>query len=333
MQTIKVWFTDFWPLFKQKDNFLIDILKERYNVVLDSHNPDFLFYSLFGIENKKYNCVKIFFTGENERPDFTECDYALSFDYSDNPRNYRFPLYSIYDDVNKLTKPKPDFEEIFTQKTKFCNFIYSNPANPVRNNFFKKLSKYKKVDSYGKLYRNAEFYSDNKLDILNDYKFTIAFENDSYPGYTTEKIFEPMLKYSMPIYWGNPLIGKEFNAKSFINYFDFDDEDSVIDFIIQVDNDIDKYYEIYKQPYFVNNNINKYSDLNNLYQYLDKVFNTDIIPISDSTPAASNSDLDKRLWMIENKISFFEKSMKLKIKNFSFLKLKIRTKQKLGHYK
>ena len=41
--------------------------------------------------------------------------------------------------------------------------------------------------------------------------FTIAFKNDSYPGYTTEKIYEPMYVNSLPIYSGNPLVYRDFN--------------------------------------------------------------------------------------------------------------------------
>ena len=61
----------------------------------------------------------------------------------------------------------------------------------------------------------------NKIDFIMDHKFTIAFENSSYPGYTTEKIFEPMLVNSIPLYWGNPLVDRDFNTKSFLNFHDY----------------------------------------------------------------------------------------------------------------
>ena len=35
-------------------------------------------------------------------------------------------------------------------------------------------------------------------------------------GYTTEKVVEPMLVNSIPIYWGNKLIGKDFNKSSML---------------------------------------------------------------------------------------------------------------------
>lgn len=53
------------------------------------------------------------------------------------------------------------------------------------------------------------------------YKFSIAFENAWYPGYTSEKIVTSMLAGTIPIYWGNPDISREFNSASFINCHDF----------------------------------------------------------------------------------------------------------------
>lgn len=94
-----------------------------------------------------------------------------------------------------------------------------------------------------------------KLDFISDYKFVIAFENSSFPGYTTEKIFEGMLVNSIPIYWGNPLIHLEFNDKSFINAHQYGSLQEVVDKIIELDQDDNKYKEYLKQPYFKNNQI------------------------------------------------------------------------------
>ena len=51
----------------------------------------------------------------------------------------------------------------------------------------------------------------SKVDFVKDYKFTIAFENTQYRGYTTEKILHPFVGRSVPIYWGNPLVEKDIN--------------------------------------------------------------------------------------------------------------------------
>ena len=325
--TIRLYFTDFWPLFNIKDNYFLDLLKKRFKIILDPIDPEFLIYSNFGIEYKKFNCIKIYYTGENTRPDFNECDFAFTFDHNNDPRHYRLPLYPIFGNVCKLTEPKPDFDAIKKEKTGFCNFIYSNPANPVRNEFFKKLNKYKKVDSGGRLYRNINKRIGNKLDFIRKYKFTIAFENESYPGYTTEKIFEPMLVNSLPIYWGNPLVHKDFNPKSFINCHEFNSLDEVVDKIAELDNDWDKYLEYYEQPYFHNNSINQYVEPENILNRFEEIFNSSKKPISENTLAASESKFIKNLWMLKNRTVYNTGSVLNKVRNFSLEKAKIKTKK------
>jgi len=58
----------------------------------------------------------------------------------------------------------------------------------------------------------------------SQYKFTIAFENYSRRGYNTEKLLDPMVANSLPIYLGNPNIAEHFNPKSFINAHEYLDE-------------------------------------------------------------------------------------------------------------
>ena len=72
-KTIRVYLTDFWGL-SPHNNFLIDILKKHYDVIIDRENPDFLFYSCCDYNHLKYDCVKIFYTAENTSPDFNTAD-------------------------------------------------------------------------------------------------------------------------------------------------------------------------------------------------------------------------------------------------------------------
>ncbi len=69
--------------------------------------------------------------------------------------------------------------------------------------------------------RNNSDKWDIKKQFLSPYKFTIAFENDIYPGYQTEKLYDAMLTNSIPIYCGDPLVGEIFNTRSFINASDY----------------------------------------------------------------------------------------------------------------
>ncbi|MCA1993354.1 MAG: hypothetical protein LDL41_15135 [Coleofasciculus sp. S288] len=328
---IKINFCDFSRNFSKTDNQFTRVLAPYYDLEI-SDSPDFIIYSCFdkngnlpwqhtpvrpyisfvasyfdkdgrlpwssrsrtsaAQEFKKYQCIRIFYTSENVRPNFRECDYAFSYDYGNNINNYRWPLYGQYrsdlglpfvgvGDVHPLVKDETfDPVKILKEKNQFCNFVYSNRHAKRREKFFHKLSKYKRVDSGGKYLNNMGGYVKNKLEFLKPYKFTIAFENSSYPGYTTEKIYQPMLVHSLPIYWGNPLIYQDFNTKSFLNYHEFESEEALIEKIIEIDQNDDLYIKYLKQPYFVDNKVNQFADPERLLKHFDYIFNNSKTPVA-----------------------------------------------------
>jgi len=270
---IKINFSDFWGGFDKTNNYFYNLLKDDFDVII-TDNPDYLFFSIFGNKHLNYKCKKIFYTGENMAPPLHYCDYSFSFDYLDDERNYRIPHYLLYDGYYELQRPKIIDESL--AKRKFCNFVVSNNGCQERNHFYTELSKYKKVDSGGRFANNLGYAVDNKVKFQSEYKFSIAFENNAYrpqhPGYTTEKIMEPMTVNSIPIYWGNPEIGKEFNTKSFINVYDFDSIDSVINYIEYLDNNDKKYLELLNQPWFTEYNIPENNKIENIKSFLYKIF-------------------------------------------------------------
>ena len=265
---IKVNFCDWWSQFNPKNNKIYKALSQHYEVEI-SEQPDFLFYSCFGAKYQEYeNCVKIFITGENVIPNFNECDYGSAFDFIDFGDRYFRKIHSV--DKNKRETVTDD---LFDRR--FCNFIYSNATSgegaTIRQKFCKKLMEYKHVDCPGKVLNNMNAEDElsprngnwikSKLEFLKKYKFTIAFENACSDGYTTEKLSQPLQSLSIPIYWGNPLVTRDFNPKAFINCNDYDNDfDAVIERIKELDNDPDKYLamlrenpmqpEFYKLPYF-----------------------------------------------------------------------------------
>ena len=264
---LKIDFADFWGHFEKTDNYFWHLLSRNYELEL-SPDPDFLIYSAYGREFAHYDCFRIFYTGENVRPDFNECDFAFSFDYLETPRHYRLPLYALYADNSILIGRKIDPERLLKEKTRFCNFIVSNPVCDKRNDFFRLLSQYKKVDSAGRYLNNIGWQLPNnppaKWEFIRPYKFTIAFENASYPGYTTEKIFEPLMTDGLPIYWGNPLVDRDFNRRRFLNLHSFRDEYELIERIVQIDNEDDLYLEYLSEPSFSGDELNSYVDPTNV---------------------------------------------------------------------
>jgi alpha(1,3/1,4) fucosyltransferase len=273
--TLKINFCDFWPGF-EKNNLLLKFLEKHFRVSIDN-NPDYLFFSVYGNKHFNFNnSIKILYTGENLIPDFNLCDYALGFHYLEfGDRYLRFPLYVYYlwyySDLlknercsNRISNRLDSsiIDQLLSRK--FCNFVYSNNANadPLRDLFFHKLNKYKKVDSGGRHLNNIGQSVTNKLEFIKDYKFTIAFENSSIPGYTTEKLIEPIIVKSLPVYYGNPLVNQDFNIEALIQVKGIHDLDRSIEEIIYLDRTDEIYIEKLRQP--------KFSKENNLEYWEDR---------------------------------------------------------------
>jgi len=283
MAKIKLAFTDFWKGFNPEDNWFYRFFDTYFDIEL-SDNPDFLIYSNFGHNYLNYSCYRIFYTGENLRPNHYECDFALSSDFRLRGNHFRLPLYGIWDGLepSDLINSKASVEEILREKNAFCCMVVSNAKAKERIRFFNKLSKYKKVDSGGRYLNNIGAPVEDKVKFLEPYKFTIAFENSSYPGYVTEKVYQPMFKNTIPIYWGSPCIDKDFNTKSFINWHDYNSDEAVIERIIELDQNDDLYLKMLSEPWFNGNQVNEYVDRSNIKEFFEKVFSYDSTPIAQT---------------------------------------------------
>ncbi|MBQ6067393.1 MAG: glycosyltransferase [Clostridia bacterium] len=251
MRTIKIQFADFFPDWNAANNFIIRALKKHYQVEF-SDQPDYLFFSCFGDEHLKYDCVKIFWTGEDLTPDFNLCDYAIAFDsMSFGDRYLRYPLFAIGGRVENALRNHVFSEADVADERGFCSFVVSNGnANPLREAFFHQLSEYKTVASGGRFLNNVGGPVEDKLAFLGDYRFNIAFENDMSEGYTSEKIMDAFAAKTVPIYWGNKKIAEDFNPDCFINCHDFQDFASVIEYVKKVDSDPVLYNRILTAPLF-----------------------------------------------------------------------------------
>jgi len=280
---MKICFSDFWSPFDSNNNFFIHLLKQSFeNVeVVNPEDADVMIFSVFGMENNLYkNCKKIFFTGENIRPNFNKCDYSLTFDFDDyEGKNFRLPLWYLYIDwFNVKTYDNPEWlipesylygENEFTQKSKdeFCSIVFGKMVES-RLNAIQKISEYKRVDIFGKA--NPEYNlpdgEKHKLDLISNYKFSLCYENSVTPGYHTEKLLHGKIAGNIPIYYGDETVCKDFNSKSFINTVNMPDEE-VIETIKQIDTNKELYNTINSEPLF-ENKISLEPLIKNLYKIL-----------------------------------------------------------------
>lgn len=191
--------------------------------------------------------------------------------------NYEYYKNGYIDEYEFILKPKNKIDYI---PQKFCSFVSRNSGYPScpRKYFYEELSKYKSVNSHGSLFNNSPVIpmgdtskyenSLNKVKCISDYKFNICFENSngcvkspndtSYAdisgydsGLTSEKIYEALVSNTIPIYWGNKDIHRDLNTKRFINFYDYENFDSVIEKVIQIDNNDNLFLELVNQDFIV----------------------------------------------------------------------------------
>ncbi|GAA8817005.1 glycosyltransferase family 10 [Helicobacter pylori] len=321
-----------------KANILYSILKQRYKIILHS-NPDkpadIVFGNPLGSARKilsYQNAKRVFYTGENEAPNFNLFDYAIGFDELDfNNRYLRMPLYYAYlhykallvndttspyklqpDSLYALKKPSHCFKEnhpnlcaVVNGKTDpfkrgFVSFVASNANAPKRNAFYDALNSIEPVTGGGSVKNTLGYKVENKSEFLSQYKFNLCFENSQGYGYVTEKIIDAYFSHTIPIYWGSPSVAKDFNPKSFVNVHDFKNFDEAIDYIKYLHAHQNAYLEmLYENPLnSVNGKAGFYQDLSfeKILDFFKNILENDTIY---HNPSALYRDLNEPLVSID----------------------------------
>lgn len=316
MKTIKIKIADHQPGQPSLYGlFIIERLKQFYDVEL-SDDPDYIFYHERDFSYLKYpKAIRIMYTGENIHPNLNLSDYSISFDFDSYAgRNFRLPLYLVpwqHHEYMRAQGEDPDFEKAkpMTQKelsgkTGFCSFVYGNGrADPRRLEFFEALSEYKKVDSAGSLRNNIGrvVSVSEKVSFESKYKFSIAFENSSREGYVTEKLPSTLAARTIPIYFGDPSINREFNTKRFVNIHDYPSVEAVIERVKELDENDEEYLNTVNQPILALDhhpqNVRTEFDA-----FLQSIFDK---PIADARKIKINSTHKKEIEDKENLYSIF----------------------------
>jgi hypothetical protein len=122
------------------------------------------------------------------------------------------------------------------------------------------------------LFNNIGGCVSDKKNFISNYKFTIAIENSSVNGYTTEKIVEPMSVNSIPIYWGNRNVGLDFNLESFINIKDDSDQaiNEAIERIKFLDNNDNEYINMLSKQWVLPEQVVNVDEV--LVEFFDFIF-------------------------------------------------------------
>ncbi|KAH3744457.1 Fucosyltransferase, N-terminal [Pelomyxa schiedti] len=126
-------------------------------------------------------------------------------------------------------------------------WVASNCNTPNnRIEYVRELQHYISVHSYGKCLHNIDWpfpddrnspdYTQNKLNLLQSYKFTLAFENTNEVDYVTEKFFQPLRAGSVPVVMGAAnIVDFAPSNHSFISVSDFKSPKELAQFLKKLD--------------------------------------------------------------------------------------------------
>lgn len=256
-KTITLKFEGFWDTFDLQNNKFVDALRARFDVtVLEADcddRPDILIYSWYDQRHLRYDSsVKVYYTGENDVPDFNECDYAISFHHIDfGGRHLRYPLYMLYEYDMAKAGPR-NIADDAAAKRDFCSCLIRNFSNcsPRRLEIIDRVEAYRPIAYGGPWRNNTGGPVDEKIPFISRYKFNLALENSAIPGYVTEKILEPLAAETVPVYWGAPDVARDFNPEAYINVADYASLDSFVEALRRIDSSDDEYLRILRAPIF-----------------------------------------------------------------------------------
>lgn len=223
--------------------------------------------------------IRIFFNGENNHHpifkayehnmlDYRSINLSLGFDYIDNPRYLRFPLWIL--EMFPPESTEKDIKHICdnlsrqhwdpTTRYRFCALVsgtsswLGTKSMEMRTQMVNQLNTIATVDCAGKLLHNTDElrdrFNDNKTEFLKHYKFYICPENASVEGYVTEKVFHAIGSGCIPIYWGsnNNPEPDVLNHDAILFWNPDSDNSALLQQIEELQNNPDRYREFYEQP-------------------------------------------------------------------------------------
>ena len=281
----------YWPKFidiilKKLDNYLII---DHYDI-----NSDIVLYNEFDHLILNENILNICINCENRDSDPLADIVILNtkrFIY-----NYNIYLPSFF---LSLWERRDNYKkQINNSRENFCAYMYSYDLE-YRVELFNFISKYKSVDALGKscsyikeddryVYNNEITYNDIAVRKYSRYKFVLALENGISDGYITEKLINPIIANSIPIYAGPKDVFDIINPKRIIYVYNYSNYEELLNYIKEVDNNDDLYNSIILEEVFIGDlNWNNFEDY--LEENIDKAlgFKSKNIYLSDNNEIIS----------------------------------------------
>ena len=254
---------DYWFVFDdyglKSDNVAVCPKEHIYLVMGEAekiriYGNDFVnqFYNIVTVQRKRYNVPKSYYR--------YLAAWFVGLHFEKGKADYVH--YKTYSDLKGMEK------QAFT-KTKTLSIVSSNKkmneGHKARLKFASKVKEYfgEQVDFWG---RGIRDFTD-KWDVLAPYKYHIAIENYVCDDYITEKLFDPFLAMTYPIYHGASNVTDYFspNAFSTIDIYHPDEALHMIEKIITSDTYEKHFDDLWEARNLV---LDEYNIFNEMYKII-----------------------------------------------------------------
>jgi hypothetical protein len=318
MKIVKLTFNYNWPLFRQTPNF--SQIWGDYKFIIDDNLKEcdfWIIYTDYGLIEETVQCNPknvIFIPGEcyNTSPKFSRkfLDQFGTIITVQREIKHKNIIYShnanpwfigkSFDELNLSKTPK---------KNKLISVVSSNKAftegHKKRLEFVEKLKNHfgEELDVYGRGINDF----DDKWEVLADYKYTIAIENDYCEDWVTEKFFDCLYAHTLPFYYGCPNLEKIVDKNSFIriDINNFEDSIKIIEDSIK-NQEFEKRVEALQKESFESLNRDQF------FPFLENILNKmNVMSEKKRIKLKSDFEINKK-----NKLFMFINKIKQKIKSF-----------------
>ncbi|WP_329805044.1 glycosyltransferase family 10 domain-containing protein [Flavobacterium facile] len=227
MIIVKLTYNYNWPLFRQTENN--SQVWGNYKFIIDENLKEcdfWIVYTDYNLKAEKIKCNPeniIFIPAEcfNTSPKFNQ-NFLNQFGLIitvQRELKHRNIIYTHNANPWFVGKSYDELQNnLVSDKTKLISVVSSNKAftdgHRKRLEFVQKLKNHfgDQLDIFGRGINDF----DDKWDVLADYKYTIAIENDFCEDWVTEKYFDCIYANTLPFYYGCPNLEEIVNKDSFI---------------------------------------------------------------------------------------------------------------------
>ena len=113
-----------------------------------------------------------------------------------------------------------------------------------------------------------------KLAFLRHFRFNIAFENESFPGWLTEKMVDAFTAGCVPVYRGDPDVERTFSSAAFVHVRDESDYGEAIEHILAIDRDPVRLAAVRNEAPLVDNRLPDYATCDYAMAFFERIFDS-----------------------------------------------------------